>query len=855
MSHVHPEQAKQPAEQRNAAPGRTGLRSMLPTDELLRRPSRPPDYAAENQAIVALTKEMATSPEGILQRLAATALSLCRAHSAGLSLLEDGDQKSNFHWRAIAGRWTPHVNGGTPRDFGPCGTVLDQGVAMVCSHPELDFPYWSLIKPVLEEGLLIPFYIKSEAVGTIWVVAHDTSRRFDAEDLRVMNSLSTFAAGAYQTLLFRNAAQLSASIVESSDDAIISKDLNGIITTWNKGAQRIFGYSAEEVIGKPVTILIPSDRQDEDTNILERIRRSERVEHYETVRQGKYGDRVDISLTVSPLRNVEGKVVGASKIARDITERKQRLRESEARLQAAVDLVKLGRYAWNPQTNELQWDDTLRAMWGLPAGAPVDNDVWRSCIHPDDLVRVEAAIQRCTNPRGDGVYDIEYRVTGKMDGLERWIATRGQTIFENGVPVSFYGVALDVTDRKLIENGLERRVEARTRELEEANRQLRTQIEQREIAEAEVQQLQRLDAIGQITSGVAHDFNNLLSVVLTNARLLERNLSEPGDREGVELIRTAAERGARLIAQLLAFSRKQRLDPQEVDLNSKIAGMSNLLNATLGGTVHLRTALAADLWPALVDPTQIELIILNLVINARDAMRSGGILTIQTFNGIIDNGPFGPEDPVPGRYVGLAVHDTGVGIPDDVLPRIFEPFFTTKEPGKGSGLGLAQVFGFAKQSGGAVRIATRVGEGTSVKVFLPRPEVIRERHPDVACSPNTKVRTRILVVDDDKAVLRTTQRLLDALGYSVVPAASGGEALRMIADGLEIELVLSDFAMPEMTGVELAKSIHTIRPELPVILVTSDGNREILKELGEVLILHKPYTEDELMEKIARVFN
>src|SRR4030088_155689 len=309
MSHVHPEQAKQPAEKRKAAPGRTGLRSMLPTDELLRRPSRPPDYAAENQAIVALTKEMATSPEGILQRLAATALSLCRAHSAGLSLLEDGDQKSNFHWRAIAGQWAPHVNGGTPRDFGPCGTVLDQGVAMVCSHPELDFPYWALIKPVLEEGLLIPFYIKSEAVGTIWVVAHDTSRRFDAEDLRVMNSLSTFAAGAYQTLLFRNAAQLSASIVESSDDAIISKDLNGIITTWNKGAQRIFGYSADEVIGKPVTILSPSDRQDEETNILERIRRSERVEHYETVRQGKYGNRVDISLTVSPLRNVEGKVV------------------------------------------------------------------------------------------------------------------------------------------------------------------------------------------------------------------------------------------------------------------------------------------------------------------------------------------------------------------------------------------------------------------------------------------------------------------------------------------------------------------------------------------------------------------
>ena len=259
-----------------------------------------------------------------MQKLADTALALCRAHSAGLSLLEDGDQKSNFHWRAIAGQWAPHVNGGTPRDFGPCGTVLDQNVAMVCSHPELDFPYWAPIKPVLEEGLLIPFYIKGEAVGTIWVVAHDPSRRFDAEDLRVMTNLGTFAAAAYQTLLSLNATQRIASIVESSDDAIVSKDLNGIITTWNKGAERIFGYTAEEIIGKPVTILIPPDRHDEEPAILERIRRGERVEHYETVRQRKDGSRVDISLTVSPVRNADGKIIGASKIARDITERKRK---------------------------------------------------------------------------------------------------------------------------------------------------------------------------------------------------------------------------------------------------------------------------------------------------------------------------------------------------------------------------------------------------------------------------------------------------------------------------------------------------------------------------------------------------
>jgi PAS domain S-box-containing protein len=249
-------------------------------------------------------------------------LALCRADSAGLSLLEESDQKRNFHWRALAGQWAPHLNGGTPRDFGPCGTVLDRNTAMMCSHPERDFPYFGEVKPLLEEGLLIPFYVEGEAVGTIWVVAHDASHRFDMEDLRVMTSLATFAAAAYQALQSLNATQRIAAIVECSDDAIVSKDLNGIITSWNKGAERIFGYTAEEVIGKPITILIPPDRPDEEPSILERIRRGERVEHYETVRIRKYGGRVDISLTISPVRNSAGKIIGASKIARDITQRK-----------------------------------------------------------------------------------------------------------------------------------------------------------------------------------------------------------------------------------------------------------------------------------------------------------------------------------------------------------------------------------------------------------------------------------------------------------------------------------------------------------------------------------------------------
>lgn len=833
------------------------MRSMLSTEELRRRPSRPADYAAENQALIALVQELASSPEGILQKLADTALGLCRAHSAGLSLLEEGDGKSNFHWRAIAGQWAPHLNGGTPRNFGPCGTVLDQGVAMICSHPEVDFPYWEPVKPVLEEALLIPFYIKAEAVGTIWVVAHDVSRRFDAEDLRVMTSLGVFAATAYQTWLNLKAVQRVASIVESSHDAIVSKDLDGTIRSWNGGAQRMFGYLAEEVVGKPITILIPPDRHNEETAILDRLRRGESIGPYETVRRRKDGSPVDISLTVSPLEDTEGRVIGASKIAQNITGRinaERALRESQSRLQAAVELVRLGCYAWNSQSNKLQWDDTVRAMWGLPAGAVIDYEVWRSCVHPDDLARAEAAIQRSTDPRSDGVYNIEYRVIGKTDGVERWIATRGQTNFENDVPASFFGVALEITDRKRIERRLERRVEERTRELQESNQQLHVQMEQREIAEAESQQLQRLDAIGQITSGVAHDFNNVLSVVLTNARMLSRNLrDDPGDQEGIELILGAAERGANLTSQLLAFSRQQRLEPQVVDLNSTIVNMGGLLNASLRGAIQLRTNLAADLCPALVDLTQIQSVILNLVINARDAMRSGGTLTLETFNAITDKELSGPAAPAPGRYVGLTIRDTGMGIPDDVLPRVFEPFFTTKGPGKGSGLGLAQVFGFAKQSGGGIALKTHVGEGTSVTVFLPCAEVVprvRERESGAEQISTVELKPCILVVDDDRAVLRSTVRVLEALGYAAVPAASGQEALELIANGLKMELVLADFAMPEMTGAELAKAICATAPNLPVILVTGYGDRETLEQFREAQVLQKPYDENGLMKAI-----
>ncbi len=270
---------------------------------------------------MALAEQLAASPDGILQKLTDTALTLCRAHSAGVSLLEADGKR--FYWPAISGQWVGHIGGGTPRDFGPCGTVLDCDAALLFSHPELDFDYFAPVTPLVEEALLMPFYVNGKAVGTVWVVIHDLSRRFDSEDLRLMTDLGAFAASAYQALGSLTKVHAASAVIEYSHDAIIIKDLNGIITSWNAGAEHIFGYMPEEAIGKPVNILIPQDRENEEPAILERIRRGERIDHFETRRVRKDGAPLEISLTISPLKDATGKIIGASKIARDITARKQ----------------------------------------------------------------------------------------------------------------------------------------------------------------------------------------------------------------------------------------------------------------------------------------------------------------------------------------------------------------------------------------------------------------------------------------------------------------------------------------------------------------------------------------------------
>jgi PAS domain S-box-containing protein len=299
------------------------LETILLTEELDRRPSRPPDFEKESRGLLALTQSLSDSPQTILQTLADTILSICNCGSAGVSLLTTHDGGKRFYWPAIAGQWQVHIGGGTPRDFGPCGTVLDRNCPLLFTHVERVYTYFEPVTPPVEEALLVPFYVENKAVGTIWAVAHDHSHKFDAEDKRQLLSLSRFASAAYQAVNSLDASTRLAAIVESSDDAIIGKNLDGIISSWNKSAERIFGYTAEEAIGQHITLIIPPDRTAEESMILEQLRRGERVDHFETIRMRKDRTLINVSLTISPIRDSSGRVVGASKVARDITERKR----------------------------------------------------------------------------------------------------------------------------------------------------------------------------------------------------------------------------------------------------------------------------------------------------------------------------------------------------------------------------------------------------------------------------------------------------------------------------------------------------------------------------------------------------
>ncbi len=567
-------------------------------------------------------------------------------------------------------------------------------------------------------------------------------------------------------------------------------------------------------------------------------------------------------------RELLARVSANLKMAQLRTEIAQELRARTTELETVLETVPTAVWFTYDRDASTVWGNRLAGrLLRVPQGNPPLTAPQSERPHHFRLLRDGVALDATMQPlqraaRGEDVPSEELEVAFD-DGTSVFLLIQAKPLRDaDDRPIGAVGAAVDITDRRMAERAvqqlnetLELRVQERTNELAAANRQLLTELEERERVEETLRQMQRLEAIGQLTSGVAHDFNNLLTVVLGNIGFLERGLPAMDEKLSLRLgyMRTAAERGATLTAQLLAFSRRQRLEPKPVDLNTAVGGMRDLLQSTMGGTVRIETVLRPELWPALVDPAQIELVVLNLAINARDAMQVGGTVTIETDNAIL-GAPQRPEEPAAGEYVMVAVTDTGSGMSEVIRAKAFEPFFTTKEIGKGSGLGLSQVLGFAKQSGGGVGIDTRVGEGSSVRVYLPRATAavssLAGRGLDGRSQPAVIATATVLVVDDDDGVREVTASTLRDAGYTVHEAGSGGAALELLEHSQRIDVVLVDFAMPGMNGSELARHIRGKFPPLQILFVTGYADTQALAEVGEDNIIRKPFLEGELERKV-----
>jgi signal transduction histidine kinase/CheY-like chemotaxis protein len=406
----------------------------------------------------------------------------------------------------------------------------------------------------------------------------------------------------------------------------------------------------------------------------------------------------------------------------------------------------------------------------------------------------------------------------------------------------------------------------RAREAQEAaNARLVGEIAEREAAESQVRQMQKMESIGQLTGGIAHDFNNMLAIVIGSLDMAQRRLDTDSDkaRQCIDNASEGARRAAQLTARLLAFSRQQPLEPRAVDANKLVGGMSELLRRTIGEQVAVETVLAGGLWPANIDEGQLENAILNLAVNARDAMPDGGKLTIETNNTHLDDRYAAQHEEVEaGQYIVICVTDTGAGMPPDVVERAFDPFYTTKGVGKGTGLGLSQVFGFVKQSGGHVKIYSEPGEGTTVKLYLPRhfgrtPQGRTDRAGS-APVPRAADGEIILVVEDEERVRHMSVDALRSLGYTVVQAADGTQALAVLQIQPRVDLLFTDIVMPGMTGRQLADAARETRPELKVLFTTGYTRNAVVHngvlDPG-VAFLSKPFAIDQLAAKVRQVLD
>ncbi len=615
--------------------------------------------------------------------------------------------------------------------------------------------------------------------------------------------------------------RLFSAVIESSHDAIILMTLDGTITSWNKAAERLSGFTASEAIGNNIDIVNPPEIRVEERPLRHQIARGEAIDHHDTVRLHKDGSRRDISLVISPIRSATGEVVGASAIARDITARKraeralsQEIEERRRIFETSQDLI----LVTDTKGTFVQVSPSSMTILGYQAAEMIGHTAVEF-IHPDDLdsTRNEMRLAR----RGHQMRNFETRYVHK-DGHAVTLTWMGN--WSEPVQRHFF-VGRDLTEKQA--------------------------------AEAQFRQAQKMEAVGQLTGGIAHDFNNILTVITGTIGILAEAVADRPELEAIaKMIDEAAERGGQLTKHLLAFARKQPLQPREIDINNLVLETVKLLRPTLGEHIQIDPLLAADSWPALVDPNQLTTAILNLALNARDAMPNGGSLAIETKNTYLDEAYAELNlEVTPGHYVMIAVSDTGAGISPKNLERVFDPFFTTKEVGKGTGLGLSMVYGLVKQSNGHIKIYSEEGHGTSVKMYLPRATGTDQGATEMpALAPLSGGQEAILIVEDDALVRKYVVTQIRGLGYTTLEAGNAVEALAIIDSDAVIDLLFTDVIMPgAMNGRRLVDEALKRRPALKT-LFTSGYTENAIVHHGRldsgVLLLAKPYRKPELARMI-----
>ncbi len=625
-----------------------------------------------------------------------------------------------------------------------------------------------------------------------------------------------------------NKATRLAAMVQSADDAIIGKTIRGIVQTWNPGAERLYGYSSEDMVGRDMTILLPPDRSDEEAFILARIARGERVDHFDTVRRRKDGRLINVSVAISPVTDSNGSVIGASHVARDITASAE-VQLAQARLAAIVESSEDAIISKTLKGVVQTWNKGAEQVYGYSAVEMVGRPM--SILLPPDRPDEEAAILERLG-RGERVDHFE---TARMrkDGTRIEVSLTISPVYDSeGRVIAASHVARDTTEQRRIES-----------------QRLHTQ---------------KLESLGVLAGGIAHDFNNLLTGILGNATLVMEDLAPGNPNHGVlgECV-LAAERAAQLTRQLLAYAGKGRFVTEPVNLSTLVREINTLIQSSISRKVQVRLDLGGDLPSVEADAGQLQQVIMNLIMNGAEAIGEDvGLVVCTTALLPVDEAyirNLGAEGRhlVPGQYVMLEVHDNGCGMDESTLARIFEPFFTTKFTGRG--LGLAAVSGIVHGHRGAIKVYSAAGKGSTFKVLFPA----TPGKTSPVFEPPTRLsegrNQTVLIVDDEETVRSVARNTLRRRGYKTIEARDGREALEVYKRFLnDVALVLLDLTMPYMNGEEVLREIKAITPSAKVLLSSGFNEVEAIRRFtgkGLAGFLQKPYPAAVLADKVKRILS